>query len=438
MRIPRTSPSLHELVVASQPNTQTIPGHGPTVEGRYIHWDKLTRLKPPAGLTHEAWWLSIKLHRLSSSRRAPLLSVGREPFRYILVDPIPELLHRMDKGGGGTILLTEQVTNEQEKDYYLISSLTEEAITSSQLEGALTTRVIAKEMLRTGRPPVDRSERMILNNFRTMQRIGEIKSLPLTPELVFDLHRELSQQTLDDPTAVGRFRREDERIIVGDQSGEVYHVPPPASELPERMQAMCDFANGVTPPEFVHPVLRAIILHFWLAYDHPFVDGNGRTARALFYWSMLRNGYWLFEYVSISSVLRRSAGAYYQAFLETETDENDLTYFILHQLGVMEKAVNQLHDYIQRKTEEMRELETQLRGTATLNYRQRDVIAHALKHPGTKFTFSGHRTSHKIAYQTARVDLLELQNRSLLTSYKVGKTWYFRAVEDLRDRLHHP
>src|SRR5205814_10028127 len=52
-----------------------------------------------------------------------------------------------------------------------------------------------------------------------------------------------------------------------------------------------------------HPMVRSMILHFWLAYDHPFVDGNGRTARALFYWSMLRNGYWMFEYITISKII---------------------------------------------------------------------------------------------------------------------------------------
>ena len=101
-----------------------------------------------------------------------------------------------------------------------------------------------------------------------------------------------------------------------------------ASNCTERMGLMCDFANSKTPEGFVHPVLRSIILHFWLAYDHPFVDGNGRVARALFYWSMLRHGYWLFEFVSISQIILKAPVKYGRAFLYTETDDNDLTYFI--------------------------------------------------------------------------------------------------------------
>jgi len=57
------------------------------------------------------------------------------------------------------------------------------------------------------------------------------------------------------------------------------------------MEAMCAFVNGRDTEPFIHPAIRAMILHFWLAYDHPFVDGNGRTARALFYWAMLRPGH---------------------------------------------------------------------------------------------------------------------------------------------------
>ena len=114
---------------------------------------------------------------------------------------------------------------------------------------------------------------------------------------------------------------------------------------------MCDFANGKTPGEFVHPAIRSIILHFWLAYDHPFLDGNGRTARALFYWSMLHHHYWLCEFISISHLILKAPAEYERAFLYTETDDNDLTYFIIYHLKLIRRAVDELHKYIARKTE---------------------------------------------------------------------------------------
>jgi Fic family protein len=245
----------------------------------------------------------------------------------------------------------------------------------------------------------------------------------------------VTEGTLKDPTAAGRFRRANEQIHVTDLAGEVYHEPPPADELESRIAEMCDFANGRTPAGFVHPAIRSIILHFWLAYDHPFVDGNGRTARALFYWSMLHHGFWLCEFISISHIIRKAPAKYARAFLYTETDENDLTYFILYHLEVIRQAVDELHDYIERKARELRDLEAELRGMDDLNHRQKALITHALRHPNHRYAIESHRASHNVVYQTARTDLLDLGNRGLLSASKRGKSWIFSPVKDLEKKL---
>lgn len=229
----------------------------------------------------------------------------------------------------------------------------------------------------------------------------------------------------DNPTAAGRFRGAGEKRIVGDDfSNVVFHDPPQAEELEERLKAMCDFANEKTPDFFIHPVIRAIILHFWLAYDHPFWDGNGRTARAIFYWAMLHNGYWLFEFISISAILRKAPVKYGRSFLYTETDENDLTYFIVAQTGVIQQAIEELHAYIDRKSLEMRELESQIRALDLFNHRQVDLIRHALKHPCSHYSIESHRKGHNIVYQTARTDLLDLESRGVLEKRMAGKKCY--------------
>jgi Fic family protein len=290
-------------------------------------------------------------------------------------------------------------------------------------------------MIRTGRTPDDRSEQMILNNFRTMQQVGRLKEEPLTKQIILDLHRIATEKTLADEFGAGRFRGTNESVVVADMYNEVFHTPLPAEQLEERMAAMCDFANGKTPGEFIHPVLRSIILHFWLAYDHPFVDGNGRVARALFYWSMLRHGFWLFEFVSISQIILKAPIKYARAFLYTETDDNDLTYFILHQLDVIGRAIQELHEYIERKTAKLHAAESRLHGLMGLNHRERELISHALRHPHQQYTIRSHQMSHNVVYQTARTDLLDLESRGLLSSRKIGKTWHFTPVPDLEDRL---
>jgi Fic family protein len=401
----------------------------------YPHWDQLRRLPTPPGLNHESWWAIIKLGRLGS-RPLPMNDKRGSNFRFILPDAVHQQLHEIDRKVGGMIAVPEEVVNQQTRDQYLISSLINEAITSSQLEGAVTTRAVAKEMIRTGRSPRDKSERMILNNYHTMGKIIELQKQPLTKDLVFELHRMATDGTLEDNSAAGRFRTASENIRVENQYGEIFHEPPPVDELEARMTAMCHFANGTSPGYYIHPVIRAILLHLWLAYDHPFVDGNGRTARALFYWSMLHSGYWLFEFVSISDIILQSPKAYYLAFLYSETDENDASYFIVHQLEVIKKGIKSLYSYIARKTAETSETEKLLKDWAlALNHRQFALIGHALRHPGTVYTVEAHRTSHSTVYETARRDLLDLVEMGLLVKSKRGRTLVFRASPDLSQRI---
>ena len=405
---------------------------------RYLHWDELRRRPPPDGLTHEEWWVAEKIRRTVSAQEIPLRDDSQAPFGYSLPAPVQELLHRIDLSAGGRVGMPAQITNPETRDQYYVASLIEEAITSSQLEGASTTRQVAKEMIRSGRAPADRSERMILNNYRTMQAIRHHKDAPLSPDLLFEIQHSVTHGTIDDDNGAGRLRRPGEAIHVADQrDGTVLHTPPPAGQLPQRLDAMCAFANaaeGDSGP-FLHPVLRSIILHFWLAYEHPFVDGNGRTARALFYWSMLRHGYWLVEFLTISHIIRRAPARYARAFLYTETDDNDLTYFIRYHLEVLDRALQAMNQYIARKSEQRQQLESVMRGLAGFNHRQRALLGHALRHPNYSYTIEGHRRSHGVVYQTARTDLLELVKAGLLDAGKLRNRWHFNPVSDLENRL---
>ncbi len=181
--------------------------------------------------------------------------------------------------------------------------------------------------------------------------------------------------------------------------------------------------------------MRAITLHFWLAYDHPFCDGNGRTARALFYLAMLHQGYRLFEFISISSVINKARGQYERSFLLSETDDNDLTYFLLAQAKVIQQAITNLHAYLERKAGEVKSLERRLEGMDALNHRQLALLRHALRHAGFRYTVLSHQNSHGVSNQTARSDLQKLAGRSLLIPGKDGNRDIFRVPPDLAARL---
>jgi Fic family protein len=405
----------------------------------YVHWDKLRHFDPPANLTHQEWWLLIKLARQPLLRELPLTDIDGEHFSYAVPDLVARGLHLVDQRCSGEIAMPEVVTaDEQARSHYLVNSLMEEAIRSSQLEGATTTRKVAKELLKTGREPQDRSERMILNNYRALQYMRDEMDATLTPEAVLELQRILTEGTLDNPDAAGRLQRRDEvRVSVVDpKTDKVVHAPPPAEQLPARLQAMCDFANeGETPDRFIHPVVRAILLHLWLAFDHPFEDGNGRTARALFYWYMRTRKYWLVEYLSISRILRDAPARYSRSFMFTEHDERDATYFIVYQLDVIQRAIDQLHAYLKHKVKEVRDVEKLVKGSANFNQRQLALLGNALRDPDASYGFKAHAATHGVTHETARNDILPLVELGLLERRRQGRSFRFVATADLADRL---
>lgn len=346
MRTPETPPAIPKALAGlgrafEHPLDPVMAEVVAESQRRYRHWDKLRFVASGRGLDPEMVWALVKAGRLANRRPLPFRGMEGERFTYSVPDVAQRELMLIDRQLAGLIGFdTQEPIPDAHKERFIRDSLMEEAISSSMLEGAATTVRVAKEMLRTGRAPRTRGERMVANNYRAIQFIRENVRTPLSREFVIELQRILTTDTLDEPEHAGRFRKSDERVVVQDAYGEVLHEPPAAGELPARIATLCRFANATprTDEGFIHPVVRAIILHFQLAYDHPFCDGNGRTARALFYWSMLRAGYWLFEFLPISRLIYQAPSKYARAFLYTETDDLDCTYFVVYHLRLIGQA----------------------------------------------------------------------------------------------------
>ncbi len=448
MKIPESPPPKNDILmklIDHEDNSRVLKiltsNIGMTdTKGRYVHWEKLKHLTPPENLSSEEYWFSVKTARQQAYKPLPFKDKQGKPFVFCVPDILQKELHWLDKNAAGSITMNQSIANSHTRNTYLVSSLIEESISSSQLEGASTTKNVAKEMLRQGRKPKDHSEQMIFNNYKAMEVIRDYIEDDLTPSLIQNLHETLTKDTLDDPNKAGSYRVPSDDIHVVDASeSSVLHTPPDAKTLPERVQNICDFANNTSENVFIHPVIKAITLHFMIGYDHPFVDGNGRTARALFYWAMAKQGYWLMEFVPISSIIKKAPNQYAKAYLHTETDDNDLTYFLIHQMNVIREGITSLHDYLGRKASEIENVEKLLdhsKAQGELNYRQLSLLKSALKKPNAIYTIQEHQTSHAISYQTARMDLLNMSDKlGLLRKRKYGKTYVFVSPPDLKSKL---
>lgn len=403
----------------------------------YLHWEALRhKPSPPDGLNHLEWWLALKVKRNSSPLAlAELTALNGQTLKVTRNARVDSAVARMDRLLAGQVTVPGMNADETTRDRFVASSLMEEAIHSSLFEGAVSTREEAKEMLRSNRKPVSRDERMIINNYMAMTRLRELSQHPLTTDSILELHRILTDGTLDHPDAAGRIQRPDERRIsvIDDRVHRVVHSPPPADQLPQRLERLVDFANAPDDAngQFIHPIIRSIALHFMLGYDHPFHDGNGRTARAIFYWSMLRRGYWLAEFFSISRLLYQKRRPYELAFLQVESDEFDATYFVLQQLEVLEQAAQDLFSYVRRKSEAQQSIRRRLQGRDDLNHRQIALLDHALRKPDAIYTHVSHATSHRISVMTARSDLQSLFKRGWLRKAQSGKKLIYQPVAEI-------
>ena len=442
MKMPPPPPSLRDL--SDKGHIARIPelvssGIGKIPEDKYLHWSKLRYLTPPEGFSSDEWWFAIKLARGSVRHALPLMDKTGAPFAFSDSAYLYRMLHQVDRDASGRIELPADVANTDARNRYLVNSLIEEAITSSQLEGAATTRRVAKELLRSGRQPRDRGERMIVNNYRGMEFVREVVREDLSVPMLLELQRILTEDTVDDPGIVGRFRLPTDQVVVVDRrDGTVLHEPPHANEIVERMERLLQFAHTTEDTAFVHPVVRAILLHFTIGYDHPFVDGNGRTARALFYWAMARSGYWMTEFLSISTIIRKAPAQYARAYVLSETDDNDVTYFLDYNLRVILQSIGQVHEYLARKAREIDDVQRLLDRfvpASVLNNRQVALIVSMRKHPDRLYSIESHRRSHNVTYQTARTDLLKLAELRLVTTARQGRAFVFRLADDFDERI---
>lgn len=414
MKIPKTPPSVQgKLKELSDLDTDIDPYIKAAVRfnSDYLHWDAL-KYKVEGGSDPELVWAIMKMMRENNYKH---VDVGDLGIKYSVTEEFQEIIHDVDMRVPDGFF-SRKGFNEKDMRVYSVSSIMEESIASSQMEGAATTRRVAKRMLRENRRPKDQSEWMIFNNYEAMTLIKGSKDKNLTSDLILKVHKEITKNTLEDRKYEGCYRNTNDVVVSDKYTGDVYHTPIDHEDIPNAIEGLCKYVND--DRTFTHPLIKGIVIHYLIGFMHPFADGNGRLARSLFYWYLLKKGYWIVEFLSISKAIKKNRSKYDWSYLLSETDDNDITYFIKFNLQKVQEALDDFLMYVEIKRKEQREFESLIPKRYDLNARQQMMIADAMR-SSEPFSIQEMQSKFQVTYQTARTDVMGLEDLGIVE--KVGK-----------------
>lgn len=407
-------------------------------KGRYFHFDELKH-RLPKRLDSALVWSLLKEAR--DKQKHTLYFIGDyEDFSlpsFYLTPTIQKAISETDRNTTTAALewMCNKIGEQKHLDYLLNDLIEDEAISSSQLEGAATATKVAKDMLKRARKPRSIDEKMILGNFRMMKFAWEHRNKNLSVEFIEELHQIGVEGIEDDKYKPGVIRTSDD-VVVENNDGEVVHTPPKAEYLNERLETLIQWVNqshhNAESSDYIHPLVKAITLHFRIGYEHPFHDGNGRVARALFYWYMFKNEFAAFRYIAISLLLKEAPVQYGKSYLYTETDDMDLTYFIDHQCRIIIRAINKFKASYKESVEQTEVFNKWLWDSGLyrqLTDKQQTVFQVAKSQKAVSFTINNVKDNLGCSYNTAATVLNGLVELQLFKKVKDGREWVYKMID---------
>lgn len=403
-------------------------------EPEYRHWDALKHKRPlPAGFSREQAWYAVKLSRLFERKKSEIHTPDGHIFGWTKLGVFERYCHEFDLHTGGELITSVGDLRVDEKKRLVSKGLMDEAIASAQLEGADTTRAYAQKMLREKIKPRNESDQMILNNHKAMLLVeSEYKEKRLSMDLLLEMHSLLTEKTFDSEGETPRLRRLGEEMYVLEKAdGIVYHKAPDVDFVMNELRRLVHFANH-DDEAFVHPIIKASMLHFWLGYLHPFTDGNGRLARVLFYWYLLSKGYWAFAYLPIAARIKQGGKkGYTMAYVYTEQDDYDLTYFISYILRKSLEAHKDFQKYVAGMRKSNAEIASAARTKHSLNDRQIQLIKYLGASTDNATTYASYVSVSGVSRATAINDLNDLLKKGFTKKKKVGRTVYVYGTSSI-------
>lgn len=368
----------------------------------------------PVSLPIARFWPVMEEARKKAAVRLPLLTQDGEPFWFVVNKSVEEQCDAVARMARRSDLLDGLAPEVME------DATIDEAVWSSAIEGAFTSRAEAARIIRQDKTPASKSEQMVKNNYRALLYVLENLEGPITAKTLVDIARIVTEGASDE--RVDAFRTES--VYVMGREGVIY-TPPDAQDVPRLVDDLLEF---IATSE-LHPLLKACIAHFYFAYVHPFMDGNGRTARALSYMMLLRTGYDFFRYFSISGLVARERNSYYRAMRDVEQGGGDMTYFIDFYSSMLSRSVRKMEEQFVRHILTEKKLKA-LEAAGKMNERQMKGARRLLEGEPERVTTQTWKKKYRITTETARRDLLLLCEEGVLERTLEGRKAVFRILRE--------
>ena len=157
---------------------------------------------------------------------------------------------------------------------------------------------------------------------------------------------------------------------------------------------------------------------------------------SLYYLYVLSRWYLLFEYIPISKIITQSPAHYRDAYLATEGDDMDLTYFLVYNISCIRKAREKLAEYLHSERERTGKADRLITSLPDLTRRQGQILRYMLEYKDEEFGIREIADRFSVAYQTARTDLMHLEACKYLWMRKRGKAQYYIVDEEWVASVH--
>ncbi|WP_346237392.1 Fic family protein [Niabella insulamsoli] len=388
-----------------------------SLNNNYVHWDKFKDMHLDVGGDRLAIWQRAVSERAQVSGRS--LSFPGLEMSWWLSNSVESQLHKLDialAGGRGMEAWLEGKYAHRHKT----AALLDETIASAQLAGAAVSKKAAKEMLLKKRIPQNTNEQLCINIFKTLQAGSAEAGAPLTESSLLQLHQSLTKDTIR-LKAIGSYRT-NQKIDNSALDLSYGYKPKAPREIPHLMSLVFELYNNDAEPFFIHPIVKAALIHYLVVTIRPFKDGNGRMARLLAQLYLLKKDYWLMSYLSVSNVIAKFKPQYHKVLAQSQSDANNPGYFIHFYIQSLQMAYQSLKSLVARLSKERVEKnENRLPG---FNERQTAVLQWVKEDASKMVTIRELRSVYGVSKETARTDLAALVEKGALQFYHINKKTY--------------